>query len=226
MREKLNGNPVLQVAVIGVLLVGAGFFFLSMGGEEEEGGGEAGTTEATATAAGGATPGEAVEGAVEAASPQAGAATPVPADVPPPPWSTLLADLRTAVRSDRPVAILLVRGGNELEDYTDRASARIACCVNPNSRNFRIDDQLLHAALRRLNVQLFVAGAQQVSHFAAITTPLGVDRVPALIVLKPDSPNDGGLVQGTVKYGHLTPENIVQAVIDAGYKGRTLDYHP
>lgn len=220
MRDKLNSNPLLQLAVVGVLLVGTGFFVLSSsgGGGEGETGDESGLSSTTVTTADGST---SVTATVEAGLPSA-----VPKDVSRPPWSTLPADLRVAVRSPDPVVILLVRGGNELEDYTNRASARIACCVNPNSEDFRIDNQLLDAGLRRLDVQLFVAGAQQMSRFAAITLPLGIDRVPALIVLKPGSQTTHGLVQAIVEYGYLTYENIAQAVIDAGYEGRTLDYHP
>jgi hypothetical protein len=75
MREQLNSNPLVQLAVVGVLLIGVAIFIMSSGGggEEEE---PAVATEATVSVAGaaatgtatGVTSGEAVEGAVEAAT--------------------------------------------------------------------------------------------------------------------------------------------------------------
>ena len=70
MREAINSNPLVQVAIVGVLLVATGFFVMSsMGGGEEEP--EGGATEATVSVVGteasgtatGTAPGEAVEGA-------------------------------------------------------------------------------------------------------------------------------------------------------------------
>ena len=73
MRQKLNENPMAQVGVVLVLLVIVAIFLLKGMGGGEEG---AAPTEATVAVEGsgvsgtatGATPGEAVEGAVEAAT--------------------------------------------------------------------------------------------------------------------------------------------------------------
>ncbi len=58
MREKLNSNPLAQIALIGVLLLAAGFFVMSsMGGGSE--GGEESESEAASAALGEAAPREA-----------------------------------------------------------------------------------------------------------------------------------------------------------------------
>jgi hypothetical protein len=195
MREKLNENPLMQVAVIGVLLIATGFFVLSStgGGEEEE-------------ASGGEAPvGIAVETTPEATAGTAGAAS-VPALPPdaaaaaPPPPSAVL----TAFDSNETVALLFVRNGG-------------------------IDDRLVKAGMARLGalsgVAPFVVPAGQISRYAAIAQGVAVDRVPALVVLRPKRLANG-VPTASVSYGFLSPQSMVQAVVDAGYKGRTLDYHP
>jgi hypothetical protein len=210
MREKLNSNPLLQAAVIGVLLLGAGFFLLTTmgGGKEEEA--EAGSTEATVTVAGteatgtatGDTAGEAVEGAIEAAAQSLPASVPpevLAAAAPPPPR-----DVTAAFESNRTVVLLFVR-------------------------NSGIDDKLVKEALGALlslpDVSTFVVPARRIARYSAITQGVEVNRVPALVVIRPKRVG-GAIPTASVEYGFQRPQNIVQAVIDAGYRGRTLGYHP
>jgi len=203
MREKLNENPIAQVAVIGVLLVLAAIFFLSSSGGEEEEGGEASSSEVTATVAGsGATPEEAVDGAVE--SLESGAATgsvapPAPMTAPPLPHS-----LTAAYESGRTVVLLFVHDGG-------------------------IDDRLVAATTANLaalpGVTTFVVSAAHVSRYAAITQGLDLNRVPALIVIRPKRLNEA-VPTASVSYGFQSGASAVQAVIDAGYEGPTVDYHP
>jgi hypothetical protein len=195
MREKLNENPLMQVAVIGVLLIATGFFVLStMGGGEEE---EASSTEAPVGVAVETAP-EAAGGAVGIASvpalpPDAAAAAP-----PPPP-----AVLR-AFDSNKTVVLLFVRNGG-------------------------IDDRLVKGGTARLRslpgVAPFIVPAGRISNYASIAQGVAVDRVPALVVLRPKRLSHG-IPAASVSYGFQSPQSIVQAVIDAGYEGRTLDYHP
>ncbi len=212
MREQLNSNPIVQMAVIGVLLLGAVFFFISTsgGGEEEESG--AGATEATVGVAGtdagtatGATPGAAVEGAIEAAG-EAAAPGSVPAlrpgaaaAAPPPPPA-----VTRAFNANQTVALLFVRNGG-------------------------IDDHLVERAVKPLQalpgVVTFVVPAGRISRYAAIAQGVAVDRVPALVVLRPKKLGKS-IPVASVSYGFQSPQSVVQAVVDAGYKGRTVNYHP
>jgi hypothetical protein len=215
MREKLNSNPLAQVAIIGFLLVATGFFVLSsMGGGEDET--EGGATEATVSVAEtgasgtatGATPEEAVEGAIEAAGEAAVPAAPT--SVPPLPPSAaasappLPRAVTSAFEADRTVVLLFVRRGG-------------------------IDDRMVASAVEGLesvpDVASFVVPAERIARYAAIAQGVAVDRVPALVVVSPKR-LDKDIPTASVHYGFQSPQSVRQAVIDAGYKGRTLAYHP
>jgi hypothetical protein len=207
MREKLNSNPIAQVALVGVLVVAAAFLFIKSSGGEEE---EAVPTEATVSVAGtdatgtatGATPGEAVEGAVEAATEElatGAAAVPTSVPAPPPP-----APLTAAYDAGKTVVLLVVDEGGVDDRFTRRAAELLAS---------------------RPEVAAFVVPVNRIARYASITVGLDVNRVPALVVLRPKRLS-GGTPQASVDYGFQTPESVAQAVDDAGYKGPETTYHP
>jgi hypothetical protein len=203
MREKLNSNPIAQVALIGFLLLASGIFVMSSmgGGGEEE-------SEAPATAA--TTPGTTPEGSVAVTPTAEGAVPAAPASVPPLPPSAadtappLPRPVTAAFAADRTVVLLFVHSGG-------------------------IDDRMVAAAVAGLrslaDVSTFVVPADRISRYAAIAQGVAVDRVPALVVLRPKRLNHG-IPAASVHYGFQSSQSVVQAVIDAGYNGRTLDYHP
>jgi hypothetical protein len=96
-------------------------------------------------------------------------------------------------------------------------------------RNGGIDDAMTAAALVRLHalprVAAFVVPASKIARYAAIAQGANVNRVPALVVLRPKR-LDNGVPTASVHYGYQSPESVEQAVIDAGYHGRTVPYHP
>lgn len=190
MREKLNSNPLAQLALVGVLLVAVGFFVLSSsgGGEEEEA-----ATEATVSVA--ETP------ASEAPAGEAAVPVPVsaPLDAPPLPGG-----VSSAYEANRTLVLLFVRNGGIDDRLVTIATAGVA--------GFR-------------DVALFVVPANRISRYAAITEGVGVDRVPALVVVTPKHLKRT-IPTASVSYGFQSPQSVVQAVIDAGYQGPTIDYHP
>ena len=210
MREKLNENPKYQVGLIAILVVVGAFMFMKMsgGGEEEE---SEGATEATVAVAGtgasatatGASPGEAVESAVESVleSPAtvSEAVPPSAVPVPPPP-----ARLVHAYDSNKTVALLIVHNGG-------------------------IDDKLVKQASSQLasdpDVAFFEVPAKRIVDYAAITVSVDVNRVPALVVMRPKRLSKG-TPQASVTYGFQTHQGVAQAVRDANYKGHELSYHP
>jgi hypothetical protein len=207
MREKLNENPMAQIGLVVILLLVVAFMLLKPGGGEEEA--EAPTaatvsvagTEATGTATG-ATPGEAVEGAVEGALEAATAeASALPTSIPPPPMP---APVAAAYDADKTVVLLVVHEGG-------------------------IDKRLVSGSASGLagypDVSLFVVPAQRISRYAAITLGAEVQQVPALVVMRPRKLSDG-TPQASVDYGFQTPQSIVQAVVDARYRGPEETYHP
>jgi hypothetical protein len=196
MREQLNDNPMVQIAVVVVLLLAGGIFMMtSMGGGEEEAGESAPFAEGAPSAP--AAPGS-VE-TLEAVAPTSTRAT--LAAIPPvePPAAVI-----EGLESGATVVLLFVREGG-------------------------IDDRLVRNAAAGLSglqdVASIVVPAQQIARYTGITGKLGVDRVPALVVLGPKEV-DGEVPTASVQYGYQTPQSIVQAVVDAGYEGPTLDYHP
>ena len=194
MREKLNENPMAQVAVVGVLLVLAVVFLLGKagGGSEEEGEGE--SSAATAAVA-------AVETELEAGSEPA--QLPAPGSgvgaLPPPPRPVV-----DAFEAGQTVAVLFIRDGG-------------------------IDDRLVVGAIQRLeaipNVATFVVPSRHLARYVAIAQGVDLNRVPALIVIRPKALSKG-YDAASVHYGFQSPESIVQAVVDARYRGGTLSYHP
>lgn len=192
MREKLNENPLMQVALIGVLLLVAGVFVMSsMGGKGGEEEAESTTASATSEIATEAPAGlSAALAMVSHAS--ARSAKPLPHDV------------LSAWNDNKTVVLLFVHDGG-------------------------IDDKLVKDATDRLTslpeAATFVIPASKISRYAAITEGVGVNRVPALVVVRPKHLHQT-IPTASVSYGFQSGQSIVQAVIDAGYKGPTLDYHP
>lgn len=92
-----------------------------------------------------------------------------------------------------------------------------------------IDDAMVAKALTRLHalpsVATFVVPANEIARYAAIAQGANVNRVPALVVLRLKR-LDNGIPAASVHYGYQSPESVEQAVIDAGYHGRTVPYHP
>jgi hypothetical protein len=200
MRDKLNKNPVAQVSLIAVLLIGCGFILLKGmgGGDSAPAPASTATTDAATGAALSPAPSTTTAASGEAAG-VAAAATPAAVPVPP-----LPAPLRRAYGSGKTVVLLVVRGGG-------------------------IDDSMVEPTVRRLSaiggIAVFVAPARRIAKYAAITLGVNVDRVPALVVVRPRALS-GGTPQASVSYGFQSPETIVQAVIDASYNGPAATYHP
>jgi len=96
-------------------------------------------------------------------------------------------------------------------------------------RDGGIDDRRVADAVRQLSsmsrVATFVVPANKISRYAAIAQGADVNRVPALVVLSSKGV-DSGVPQASVHYGYQSFQSVEQAVIDAGYKGGTLPYHP
>ena len=92
-----------------------------------------------------------------------------------------------------------------------------------------IDDRLVTRTVDRLKglsqVSTFVVPAHEIARYTTITQGVEVNRTPALVVVRPKHLT-GGVPSASVQYGFQSPASVEQAVIDAGYKGPTVDYHP
>ncbi len=158
MREKLNNNPLVQVAVVAVLLLGAGFFVLSsMGGGGEE---EARIEAVTSTVKTAVANAESRLEPAASVSQRPGVGQPrLHRDAAPAaPRGLRLAGERDARPALRP------RRWHRRPAGRRRRTSRLASLPS---------------------VATFVVPANRISRYAAITEGVGVDRVPALVVVRP-----------------------------------------
>jgi hypothetical protein len=209
MREKLNSDPRYQIGAV-IVLVLVAVVMLTKGGGGSESSEEAAPTEATVSVAGtgasatatGATPGEAVEGAVEGAIEAAGAEISASAvQIPTPP---LPAPVAAAYDSDKTVVLVVANKGE-------------------------IDKRLIAVTTKQLegfpDAALFVVPAKQIARYGAITLRTDVQRVPALVVMRPRHLSRG-TPQASVSYGYQSAQAVDQAVRDASYNGPEATYNP
>jgi hypothetical protein len=103
-------------------------------------------------------------------------------------------------------------------------------------RESAIDDRLVEDSVRVLSsrpgVTTFVVPVDQIARYSRITQSVGVNRTPALVVVRPEdaSKGPGGASkapEATVSYGFRDSKSVVQAVDDAVYSGKdNIPYHP
>jgi hypothetical protein len=110
MRQKLNENPVAQIALIGVLAIVVGYFVLSnlSGGEESEGGETPPSTEVVVTEAG---------AGLEGAAPVAATAS-----ISAPSEQKLPADVEAAYANGETIVLLIYRPGGIDDELTEKAA--------------------------------------------------------------------------------------------------------
>jgi hypothetical protein len=203
MRQKINEDPKAKAAVVVVLVVGMLFLFMTRmkGGEEESAPPAATATDVTT--AGATVP--------SAATPSP--AMPVPGTAPP---ATSASGLPTI--EDAPLPTELVSAHN-------RGDVVMLLLV----RESGIDDQLVHAATAQAaagtGVSLFTDSVKSVSRYTQITQAINLDRVPALVVLRPKRLT-AGTATATVSYGFRDVQSVQQEITDALFNGRTVGYSP
>jgi hypothetical protein len=193
MRKALNENPIAQLAVVGVLLVVAGFMVMKAMKKDSPPPaptlGSEGTTVVTDEATG---------------SLSAQTTASVSGTVPVVPGPALPPAVSRAHRTGKVVAVLVVRGGG-------------------------VDDRLLRASIATLRsnpgVAVFGTRASGVARYARITQGVNLDRVPALVVVRPRR-GAGGAAKAEVSYGYRSAESVAQTVRDALYRGPEVGYSP
>jgi hypothetical protein len=195
MREKLNENPMAQAGLVAVLLVVAAVFLLGKMGGGSEEEGEE---------AGALPPAATSAIAAAAAGPNAQLPQLPPPGTGPGAAPALPTPVVAAFKANRTVVLLFVRKGG-------------------------IDDRLTLDAVKRLEgiagVSPFVVQADQIARYVSIAQGVRVNRLPALVVVRPRH-LDNGVPTASVQYGFQSTESVVQAVVDGRYTGPTLAYHP
>jgi hypothetical protein len=207
MRQKLNENPLVQAAAIGVLALLVGVMLLMRSG----GGGAA---EPPATGDTGTLSDPAAAATVDPAAPAT--ADPASATAAPSAVSTttgafkagpgLPAEIVNAYDSGRAVALLIVsRRGIDDRDL----------------------EQTVDSVGSRADVAVFETDVKDVADYARITQGADLNRTPALIVIRPKRFAEGSTPTVTIAYGFRGEASVQQAFEDALYAGPDdLPYHP
>lgn len=217
MRKALNENPVAQIAVLGVLAVIVGFLLLTKVAHKSESSSSS-STSPTATSGSTATPPSASSSAAttpapgstpSATTPGTGSVSPtVPSGVPVGEFVAgpgLPKPVVKAYKDDKTVVLLIVR-------------------------HLGIDDDEVRQSVERLrgrnDLAVFVTIAAHVARYSRIAEGVSLNRVPALVVMRPRHLTHG-TPTASVSYGFQGADSIEQAVRDALYKGPTnLPYYP
>jgi hypothetical protein len=204
LREKLNDNPIAQIALVGVLLLVVVVVFMkSMGGGEEGAESEPSTPAAAAPELAEVPP--VAVGSSEFAPGQPPTISAATSAVAAPAAHPMPKKVEKAYSENKTIALLIVRDGG-------------------------VDDHLVRDATEvlegRSHVAFFSAKAKHIARFAQITGPLGVNQAPALVVIRPKHLNGNGPAPASVTYGFQTKQDVRQSIRDAVYRGRTLTYAP
>lgn len=227
MRKAINENPLVQIGLIGGLVLVVGFLLVTRMGKSEEAApasaapvagssvspgtsspSTVGVPAATSSTAATSAAAPATTGATNGTPAATGATlTPSPTTVSPDalvPGPGLPRSVISAWNHGDAVVLLIARGG-------------------------ATDDRLVRGSVEALSepgVAVFVARAGQVARYSRITQGVGVDRVPALVVIRPKRLS-GSAPKATVSYGFRNSQSVVQAVHDALYSGKdNLPYSP
>jgi hypothetical protein len=208
MRDAINNNPKVQLAVLAVLVLLAGVMVLpAMMGKKSSSSGTA-TTAATAPAT--APP---VDPTVQATQPAAGAAG--------------VAGAAPAASTVDPEALVPGPGlPRPVIEAWRQGQTVVLLVVRPHA----IDDRLVSSSVRGLsgdsNLSVFVVHANRIARYSRITQGVGVSQVPALIVVRPRRVS-GSVPEAQVTYGFRDSRTVVQYVHDALYSGKDdLPYSP
>lgn len=215
MRKALNDNPIAQVGVLGVLALLVGFLLITQMSHKSSSPASDASTSGASVAPGtestGAPSIDPTATAAPATAPDATASGSATAAAPADAAAEAAAAGKFVVGPGLPAPVVKAYAANQ---------AVVLLVV----RRKGIDDEAVKASVQRQSgtpdVALFVTNAGHISRYSRIATGVNLDRVPALIVLRPRKLTHGTPV-ATVSYGFRGPDSVAQAIQDALYKGPT-----
>jgi hypothetical protein len=211
VRKALNENPLAQMAVLGLLAVIVGFLLLTQMGHKSE------SSATSATTSGAPNSTSASTASSSATTPPATGSTAAPPTTVPPAGAATGAVGEFVAGPGLPAPVV--------KAYADDKAVVLFVF-----RHRGVDDAAVRASVERLrgrsDLAVFVTHAAHIARYARITEGVDVNRVPALIVLRPRH-----LAHGTptasVSYGFRGPDSVDQAIRNALYKGPSnLPYYP
>jgi len=206
MRDAINTNPLVQVALIAGLGVIVAFMLVTR---------MSGGDEATDPAAG-----EAVVGAESTLAPAPstepkGAAKGSARSEPEPGAGAPAGEFAAGPGLPLPVVSAHARGDTVVLLVTRAAG---------------IDDAELNRLGKRLagepKVSFFHTYARDVAKYSRVVSGVDIDRAPALIAISPRTKRSQGQPVASVTYGYRGYESVRQVARDAAYRGKQLGYDP
>jgi hypothetical protein len=245
LRKAINENPVVQIAVLGGMAIVVGFLLftrvLSSGSSEEAAPTDSATppaaesgaapTEATATGSAPATPAPTTTPpATGTAPPATGAVPPATEAVPgaPAPSTVVEGEFASGPGLPKPVVRAYDDGKAVVLFVLRRRNPerRPPSARSVDDRALRIN-AIVTELIERFSdkVAVFMTSAKNVHRYARITEGVDLNRVPAMIVVRPRRFTEG-TPEATVEYGFRGPGSVLQTVVDAFYKGKTVSYDP
>jgi hypothetical protein len=219
MRQAINNNPMVQIAVLGGLaLIVAVFFMFNM---------KKGSSDSGSTASSAASTPAAGSSATDATSSAAGAAAAAGSGVTGSGVSASVPSTASTSGSVNPEALV---PGPGLPAAVIDAWKRGDTVVLLVARQGGIDDRLVKGSVHLLSadpgVAVFTTKANKVARYSRITQGVGVSQAPALVVVRPKRLS-GAAPEAQVAYGFRDAQGVVQAVHDAVYAGKdNLPYSP
>jgi hypothetical protein len=225
MRKALNENPVVQIAVIGVMAIAVAILLytrvIAAGNDAPPASDTATTATDTAAAPAGTTPAPADSATGTATPAPATPPTEAPATTPP-----ATGGVPAPVTGDP--ASAFVPGPGLPEDVVV-AYARNKAVVLLIEKEKGLDDRALRASARALegrdDLAFFSVPVKDVARYARITEGVDLSRTPALVIIRPRKLTNN-TPEATVSYGFRGPESVETAVDDALYDGKNVTYDP
>jgi hypothetical protein len=224
MRERLNNDPKVQLAVFGIVALVLAFILMTRvfsGGGSSSSADTASAPAAAGTPAPAATDTSAGTATTPAPSATAPAATGTAATTTPPATSSASA---TAGGSSQ--ALLPTKGlpADVLVAYA-RNKVVVLLVVDPQSFGANRLKRYAEQLRPRDNVALFIVKPKDIARYSRITSGVSVSQTPALVVVRPRKLN-ADVPTATVSYGFRGPKSVSQAVDDALYKGGDVPPYP
>ena len=216
MRKSLNDNPLMTIGVVTVLGIVVAFMLLS---HLSKGSGSSAPSTATTPSGTAAVPG------TGASVPATGTATPAVTD----PAATASAPAATPTAAPAAGLGAFAPGPGLPKAVVDAYEGGDIVALLVLKRN-GIDDRAVRAAVNRIQktpkVAVFQTYAQRVARYSRIAEGVDLNRVPAMIVMRPRDVSKG-TPTATVSYGFGSAASIAQAFRDAAYKGPDqLPFYP
>lgn len=215
MRKALNENPVVQIAVIGLVgVVFAVMLFTTVLKKDEPVTAEPVTEAAPTEVAAAASAPIPESGAAPAPTTDSGSVTPSPASS---------SDIAAQAAAD---GLLPTKGLPKdvlIAFAKDKAIALLV--INPKGVADKTVKGYTQTLSKRDDVEVFVVDVKDIADYSRITSGVAVSRAPALVVIRPRGLTEN-VPTATVSYGFRSESSVEQALKDALYKGPNLPAYP